>query len=284
MKYSFIQKHAQLFGINLLCDVLGVSRSGYYDWLSRPMSPREQANQQLDEKIKVIYMRNKQRYGSPRITRALQAESISCSHTRIERRMRSMGLKALAKRRFKITTDSGHNKPIFENILKRDFTTTAINQKWVSDLTYIPTREGWLYLAVVIDVHSRSVIGSSMNKSMKQDLVCDALLMALFKRKYPKQVIIHSDRGSQYCSKKYREIIKQNKLIGSMSRKTNCWDNAIAESFFHTLKTELVHVNDYTTRAEARQSLFQYIEGYYNHRRMHSAIDYKTPVALECAA
>ncbi len=264
--------------------MLGVSSSGYYDWLSRPPSKREQENKILDDQIKVIYMENRQRYGSPRITRALQAQSIPCSHTRVERRMKHMGLKAIARRKFKVTTDSAHSKPIFENILNRDFKTTAINQKWVSDITYVPTHEGWLYLAVVIDVHSRSVIGWSMSKRMKKDLVCDALLMALFKRKFPKKVIVHSDRGSQYCSNKYRRIIKHNKLIGSMSRKGNCWDNSIAESFFHTLKTELVHVSRYATRADARQSIFQYIEGYYNRKRMHSSIDYKTPIEVEYAA
>jgi len=275
---------ANQFPMSLLCEVLGVSRSGYYDWLSRPPSKREQDNKMLDDKIKVMYMENRQRYGSPRITRALQAQSISCSHTRVERRMKHMGLKAIAKRKFKVTTDSAHNKPVFENVLNRDFKTTVINQKWVSDIAYVPTHEGWLYLAVVIDVHSRSVIGWSMSKRMKKDLVCDALLMALFKRKFPKDVIVHSDRGSQYCSRKYRRIIKNNQLIGSMSRKGNCWDNSIAESFFHTLKTELVHVSQYATRADARQSVFKYIEGYYNRKRMHSAIDYKTPIEVECAA
>jgi len=229
-------------------------------------------------------MQHRQRYGSPRITRVLQEQSIPCSHTRVERRMKEMGLKAVARRKFKVTTDSAHNKPIFENILNRDFTTTAINQKWVGDITYVPTHEGWLYLAVIIDLHSRAVIGWSMSKRMKKDLVCDALLMALFKRKFPKDVVMHTDRGSQYCSKKYRAIIKNNKLIGSMSRKGNCWDNAIAESFFHTLKTELIHINRYVTRADARQSIFQYIEGYYNQKRMHSAIDYRTPIEVECAA
>lgn len=263
---------------------MGVSCSGYYDWLSRPLSNREQSNKQLDEKIKVIYMQNKQRYGSPRITRVLKSQSVACSHTRVERRMKQLGLKALAKRKFKVTTDSEHNKPIYGNVLNRDFSTTAINQKWVGDITYISTSQGWLYLAVVIDVHSRAVIGWSMSKRMKKDLVCDALLMALFKRKFPSGVIVHTDRGSQYCSKKYRNIIKQNKLIGSMSRKGNCWDNSIAESFFHTLKTELVHMNLYKTREEARRSIFQYIEGYFNRARMHSAIDYRTPVQVECAA
>lgn len=231
-----------------------------------------------------VYKKHKQRYGAPRITRALHAESVSCSHTRVERRMKAMKLKAIAKRKFKVTTDSTHNKPAFENVLGRDFSTTAINQKWVGDITFVHTVEGWLYLAVIIDVHSRSIIGWSMSRRMKKQLVCDALLMALFKRKFPKNVIVHSDRGSQYCSKKYRSILKNNCLIGSMSRKGNCWDNAIAESFFHTLKVELIHVEKFETRHEARQSIFQYIEGYYNLVRLHSSIDYKAPIEVECAA
>lgn len=197
--------------------------------------------------------------------------------------MKHIGLQAIAKRKFKVTTDPAHGKCVFDNILNRDFKATAINQKWVGDITYLPTDEGWLYLAVVIDLYSRAVIGWSMSKRLKNTLVCDALLMALFKRRFPKNVIIHTDRGSQYCSKKYRSIIKNNKLIGSMSRKGNCWDNAIAESFFHTLKTELVHVNRYPTRADARKSIFLYIESYYNRNRMHSAIDYKTPNEVEYA-
>lgn len=247
-------------------------------------SQREQANKILDEQIKVIYMQHKHRYGSPRITRALKAQSVFCSHTRVERRMKKMGLKAIATRKFRVTTDSQHSQPVFENILNRDFSTTGINQKWAGDVTYVATDEGWLYLAVIIDLHSRAVIGWSMSKSMKKDLVCNALLMALFKRKFPKNVIMHTDRGSQYCSNKYRAIIKNNKLTGSMSRKGNCWDNSIAESFFHTLKTELIHVNRYLTRTDARQSIFLYIEGYYNQKRMHSAIDYRTPIEVEWAA
>lgn len=283
MKYGFIREHSSRFSVSLLCSVMGVSSSGYYDWLSRPPSRRDQANEVLDEKIKVIYMENKQRYGAPRITRVLQSKAVNCSHTRVERRMKQLGLKAIAKRKFKVTTDSKHNNPVFNNVLNRDFTTTAVNQKWAADITYVPTDEGWLYLAIVMDLHSRAVIGWSMSKRMKKDLVCDALLMALFKRRFPQGVIMHSDRGSQYCSKKYRAIIRNNKLIGSMSRKGNCWDNAIAESFFHTLKIELVHANRYETRIAARQSIFQYIEGYYNQKRMHSAIDYKTPIEVEYA-
>lgn len=267
-----------------MCEVLSVSHSGYYAWLNHKPSNRELENKLLDEKIREIYMKHKQRYGAPRITRVLHADSVSCSHTRVERRMKVMKMKAIAKRKFKVTTDSAHSKPVFENVLGRNFTTTAINQKWVGDITYLPTDEGWLYLAVIIDVHSRAVIGWSMSKRMKKQLVCDALMMALFKRKFPKGVIIHSDRGSQYCSKKYRNILKNNELIGSMSRKGNCWDNAIAESFFHTLKVELIHVENFETRNAARQSVFQYIEGYYNLIRLHSAIDYRAPIKVECAA
>lgn len=229
-------------------------------------------------------MKNHQRYGSLRITRALNNQGIPCSHTRVERRMKHLGLQAIAKRKFKVTTDSAHCLPIFDNILNRDLMTTGINQKWVSDITYIATNHGWYYLAVVIDVHSRSVIGWAMSRRINKDLVCNALLMALFKRKFPKNVIVHSDRGSQYCSKKYRAIIQENYLVGSMSRKGNCWDNAVAESFFHTLKIELIRSKPYQTHQHARQAIFQYIECYYNRNRMHSAIDYRTPFEVEYAA
>lgn len=283
MKYGFIKEQRNEFSISILCDVLGVSRSGYYDWLHDKPGKREIANRRLDVKIKAIFTQNKQRYGSPRITKALKAQNESCSDTRVARRMKAMNLKAVARKKFKITTDSNHTNPVFDNILNRDFNATSINQKWVSDITYIHTDEGWMYLAVVLDVYSRAVIGWSINKRMKKKLVCDALMMALFKRKFPKNVIVHSDRGSQYCSNQYRKIIKNYKLIGSMSRKGNCWDNAIAESFFHTLKVELVQENYYKTRAIARQSIFQYIECYYNQKRLHSAIDYKVPVEFEWA-
>lgn len=195
--------------------------------------------------------------------------------------MKHLGLRAVAKKKFKATTDSRHNKPIYANVLSRDLSTVRINQKWVSDITYVATKEGWLYLAVVIDVHSRAVIGWAMDRNMKKQLVCDALLMALFKHKFPQGVIVHSDRGSQYASEKYRNILSSNQLIGSMSRRGNCWDNAVAESFFHTLKVELVQQQLYLTRQDARQSIFQYIEGYYNRKRMHSAIDYGIPIEVQ---
>lgn len=197
--------------------------------------------------------------------------------------MKAMKIQAIAKHKFKVTTDSEHALPVFKNILNRDFTTAKINQKWCCDITYIRTGEGWLYLAVVIDLYSRAVIGWSMNQRMNKALVCDALLMALFRRKFPKDVIVHSDRCSQYCSIRYQNLLQNNRLIGSMSRKGNCWDNAIVESFFHTLKVELVHTQQYATREQAKQSIFQYIEAYYNQCRLHSSIDYKAPFEFEYA-
>jgi len=282
VKYDFIKAHEDKYSVTRMCSLLSVSRSGYYAWVNHKPSIRELENINLDYKISSIFTNNKQRYGSPRITRELRKNGETCSYNRVASRMKVLNLKALAKKKFKVTTDSEHSKPVFENILNRGFNTTQINQKWAGDITYIATDEGWLYLAVIIDLHSRAVIGWSMNKRMTKQLVCDALIMALFKRKFPKNIIVHTDRGSQYCSNKYRKIIKNNKLIGSMSRKGNCWDNAISESFFHTLKVELVHQQKYLTRQEAKSSIFQYIEGYYNPKRMHSSIDYKTPNEVEC--
>lgn len=282
MKYVFIQEHCCQYSVVLMCHLFSISRSGYYACLHCTPSKRELANQRLDEEITSVFTDNKSRYGSPRITRELNKNGIACNHKRVANRMRIMDLKAVAKRKFKVTTDSEHTKPVFENILNRDFKTTDVNQKWAGDITYVSTAQGWLYLAVIIDLHSRAVIGWSMSDRMTKQLVCNALLMALFNRKFPKGVIVHTDRGSQYCSKSYRSIMANNKLIGSMGRCGNCWDNAISESFFHTLKVELIHQNQYVTRDQALRSIFQYIEGYYNKKRMHSSIDYKTPYEVEC--
>ena len=284
MKYAFIKTNQQDISVQLCCELFGVSRSGYYACSKRKPSQGAIANRRLDIKIKALFAEHDKRAGSPRITLDLRDDGESCSVNRVARRMKVLGLRALAKRKFKVTTDSEHNKPIYDNILGRDFTTTAINQKWAGDITYIHTQEGWLYLAVVIDLHSRAVIGWAMDKRMKAGLVCDALTMALQRRHYPKGVIVHSDRGSQYCSKQYRKVIKRYQLIGSMSRKGNCWDNAISESFFHTLKIKLVHQQNYVTRLAAKQSLFQYIEGYYNRKRRHSSIQYQSPIQFEMAA
>jgi transposase InsO family protein len=284
MKYEFIAEHQGKFATTVCCDVLQVSRSGYYDWRKRKPSHQELSNRDLESRIQVLFAEHRQRAGSPRITQDLRAEGFSCSENRVARRMKHLGLRALAKRKYKVTTDSDHDKPLYDNVLNRDFVTTDINQKWAQDITYIHTQEGWLYLAVVLDLHSRAVIGWSMNKRMKASLVCDALTMALRRRNYPCNVLVHSDRGSQYCSKRYRKLIENHQLIGSMSRKGNCWDNSIAESFFHTLKVELVQQQIYLTRLMAKQSLFQYIEGYYNRQRRHSSIGYHSPMQFEMAA
>lgn len=284
MKYRFIKEHQEEFCIMLMCKILNVSRSGYYDWLNHKPSQREVSNVRLDQNIKAVFSEHNMRYGAPRITKVLKVLGESCSHNRVARRMRAMELKAIAKRKYKVTTDSEHTKPIYANVLNRDFNTTAINQKWCGDITYVKTDEGWLYLAVVIDLYSRAVIGWSMDKTMNKSLVCNALSMALFRRKFPVGVIVHSDRGSQYCSNQYRRLLSKNALIGSMSRRGNCWDNAIAESFFHTFKVELVHQCKYNSREHAKQSIFQYIEHYYNRKRMHSSIDYRTPNDVELVA
>jgi len=267
-----------------MCRIFAVSRSGYYSWGKHLVGKRVLANQKVDLKIKSLFLENKKRYGAPRIVRELHKQGETCSKNRVARRMKHMGLVAVAAKKYKVTTDSEHSLPIYANVLSRDFTTTAINQKWVGDITYISTNEGWLYLAVIIDLYSRAVIGWSMNRRMTKDLVCNALLTALFKRGFPKKVIMHTDRGSQYASKKHQNILAQHRLIGSMSRKGNCWDNAIAESFFHTLKVELVNSAQFATREEAKLSIFEYIEGYYNRRRMHSAIDYYAPLEFEYAS
>lgn len=281
MKYGFIKEQAEHYSVQLLCEIMSVSTSGYYEWRQGKVSARTQSNNFLDGKISEVFMLHKQRYGSPRMTKELNGLGLKCSHTRVERRMQVLGLQAKHKRKFKVTTDSAHNQPVYDNVLNRDFSTTALNQKWASDITYIPTDEGWLYLAVIIDLHSRAVVGWAMSSCMKKDLVCDALMMALFRRKFPAGVIVHSDRGSQYASKRYRRIMKANKLIGSMSRRGNCWDNSIAESFFHSLKVELVHSTRYRTREIAKTSLFEYIEGYYNRIRLHSALGYTAPAKIE---
>jgi len=239
-------------------------------------------NQFLDQKIREIHQFHCGRYGGLRIWRELQAIGVECSLNRVKRRLTALNIKAKTKRRFKATTDSAHQHPVAPNVLNRDFSATAPNQKWVGDITYIPTKEGWLYLAVVIDLYSRTVVGWAMSKRINKTLVCDALQMALWRRGFPTQVIMHTDRGSQYCSKQYQKLLAQHQLQCSMSRKGNCWDNAVAESFFRTLKTELVYHTTYQTREEAKNDIFNYIETYYNRVRRHSSLDYRTPHEVEC--
>lgn len=281
MKYAFIKDNKQHFPVSRLCQVLDISSSGYYAWLKRPASLRDEKNLRLDKKIIETWNLHEKRYGAPRITLDLIDQGEICSENRIAKRMKAMGIKAIAAKKFKVTTDSKHKLPIAENLLKQDFTASKPNEKWVSDITYIWTQSGWLYLAAVMDLYSRAIIGWSMGERMNKQLVCDALTMALKRRDHPKSTIIHSDKGSQYCSKQYQQLITDNQLVCSMSGTGNCFDNAAMESFFHTLKVELVHRQDYATREDAKKEIFRYIEAYYNTIRRHSTIGYVSPMNYE---
>lgn len=263
------------------CRAFKVSRAGYYDWCSGKIFRRERKNQKLDCKIIKIFNTHQKRYGAPRITDELKDDGLIVNHKKVEKRMKILGLKAKQAKKFKATTDSNHNLPVAKNLLKQDFSATAPNQKWAGDITYVWTQSGWLYLAVIIDLFSRQVIGWSMSKRINKELVCDALLMALWRRGFPKDVIVHTDRGSQYCSNKYQKLLKDNRLICSMSGKGCCYDNAVSESFFHTLKVECLNDYYFTNRDDAKKIIFEYIEIYYNQKRKHSTIGYKTPVQFE---
>ncbi len=284
MRYQFIDEQKKAWPITLMCGVLGVSRSGYYEWIARGRTCRLSSNHELDRRISQIFAAHRQRYGAPRITKTLQQEGLTCSENRIARRMGALGLKAIQAKKFKSTTDSTHSKPLAPDLLEQDFRAEAPNQKWTSDITYVWTDEGWLYLAVVMDLYSRAIVGWAMHRQMTQHLVCNALTMALFRRGFPKGTIIHSDRGSQYGSKRYQRFIETNGLRCSMGRRATCYDNAVTESFFHTLKVELVHRESYPTRRSAKVSIFEYIETYYNRQRRHSAIGHQIPIIFEQAA
>jgi putative transposase len=275
--------HQDYFSIQLMCQVFQVDRSGYYAWRKKPKGFRALANEQLDQQLKEAFDRHKKRYGAPRLTYELKAQGLICSKNRIARRMKALNLQAQGKRRFKPSAqqEAALAHRVVDNVLNRDFTATAINQKYVADITYIPTAAGWLYLAVVIDIFSRAVIGWSMQSTMTQQLVIDAFLMALKKRNYPRKMIFHSDRGSQYCADAFQKMLTLYHCTISMSRRGNCWDNSVAESFFHTLKVELVHHERYTTLEEAKSNIFNYIETYYNQIRRHSSIGYIAPFAFE---
>jgi len=267
--------------VKKMCQVLNVSRSGYYSWLNRTPSKRKLENEELKIKIAEIYWQSRGTYGSPRIHEKLKKEGYHYNIKRIARLMKELGLKAIQKRKFKVTTDSNHNYPVKENLLKREFDVDTPNKAWVSDITYISTQEGWLYLTVIIDLYSRKVVGWSMNKRMTKQLVIDALIMAVKKRKPSKGLIFHSDRGSQYASHDFQNSLLRYGMKSSMSRKGDCWDNAVAESFFSSLKIELIYHNRYQYRSQARQDIFEYIEVFYNKDRLHSYLDYKSPEEYE---
>ena len=281
MRYRFIRDYAQQYPVTLLCQTLRVPRSGYYAWRRCPESRRAQENCRLLKKIQDVYTDSKDTYGSPRIHVALRQQGETCGKHRVARLMRLHGLAAKHRRKFRATTDSRHDLPVAENVLNRQFTPTAPNQVWVSDITYVPTGEGWLYLAGVMDLAFRGIVGWAMSSRIDRNLVSDALTAALRRRRPAPGLLHHSDRGSQYASADYQALLAQHGLIPSMSRKGNCWDNAPMESFFHSLKVEWLHGQTFRTRAEARQAIFTFIEVWYNRQRLHSALGYRSPEQYE---
>ena len=279
----FIDQHMGVFKVTTMSRVLGVSRSGFYAWRSRQgqPSPRSQRRQALDASVKAAFEAAKGRSGALRLTLDLADAGLDYDRKTVASSLRRQGLRAKAAKKFKVTTDSKHDLPVAPNLLQQDFSAATQNQKWVSDITYLWTEEGWLYLATVIDLYSRRVIGWAMAERMTASLVCDALQMALWRRHRPRNVIVHSDRGSQYCSGAYQALLKQHHLRCSMSGKGNCYDNAVAESFFHTLKVEAIHGERFPTRGLMKQVVFEYIEVDYNRTRRHSANGYISPEAFE---
>jgi len=281
VKYLFIHRHRKEYKVTRLCEVLGVSSSGFYDWLDRPESNRSRENRQLTEKINHYHQQSRENYGSPKIHKDLLNEGQACSVNRVARLMKKAGIQSKLTRKFVITTNSKNTMQPAPDLLQRRFTVDNYDKAWVSDTTFIGTREGWLYLAVILDLFSRQVIGWAMSKKNNAELVQDALTMAIWRRGKVKDVIVHSDQGSTYASGVYQQQLSDNNLRCSMSRKGECLDNAVAESFFGTLKNELIYHEDYKTRAGARQSIFEYIEVYYNRQRRHAFLNYMTPVEYE---
>jgi putative transposase len=276
-----IETNENQFSVGMMCRMLSVSGSGYYDWKHRPLSDRNQANQLLTAEVKRVFDDEKGRPGSPRIARRLQEEGIPASRHSVAKIMRDNGWRAKAAKKYKATTNSNHSLPVAPNLLEQKFTADAPDQKWVSDITYIWTEEGWLYLAVVLELYSRRVIGWAIAERMTATLVCDALMMALWRHRMPKGVIVHSDRGSQYCSTAYQKLFHKHQLICSMSKKGDCYDNAAMESWNHSFKVEAVHGERFQTRSDAKYQVFEYIEVYYNRIRLHSKLGYISPEAFE---
>ncbi len=267
-----------------MCRVLAVSKAGYYAWRERPASARERANRRLAVDIRAVHRRSRGTYGSPRVHAELRAHGVRCSEKRVGRVMRAEGIRAKQRRRFRVTTDSRHAEPVAPNVLERQFAVDAITEAdrvWAGDITYVTTREGWLYLAVVLDLASRRVIGWAMRHTLERALTLDALTMALGQRRPGPGVLHHSDRGSQYACGEYQALLAMHRMASSMSKRGDCWDNAVVESFFATLKTELVNDADWHTREQARTALFEYIELWYNRQRRHSSLGYVSPVQYE---
>jgi putative transposase len=271
-----------MFSIQIMCEIFSVSRSGFYAWRKRPESRRRKDDRNLLALIKTSFQSSRDTYGYRRVHHDLREQNEVCGKHRIARIMRENGIRPKTKRKFRVTTDSGHNKPIHENHLARQFYAAIPNQRWVSDITYIPTIEGWLYLATVMDLYSRRIVGWAMSDRLVDTLVTDALKMALFRRKIQAgNLLLHSDRGSQYAGDNFQKLLGKYGITCSMSRSGNCWDNAAMESFFHSLKTECIHHERFVTRDEAKKSVFDYIEVFYNRRRRHSFLGYKSPEQFE---
>jgi transposase InsO family protein len=282
MRFRLIEDHRDIWPVRVICDALSVSPSGFYAWRSRPESPRKIANRELLANIRRVHAQHRERYGAPRIHAELRAEGHTVNRKRVARLMRQHSIRARVPRRYRVcTTDSKHSLPVAENLLKQNFVADRPDQVWLADITYIPTAEGWLYLAVILDLFTRKVVGWAMRDHMRAELTIAALTMAIQRRRPGVGLVHHSDRGSQYAAGDYRNILRAAIITQSMSRKANCWDNAPMESFFGTLKTELVHQRVYHDRETARRDLFAYIEGYYNRQRRHSAIGYITPEQAE---
>jgi putative transposase len=280
VKYAFIQAHRHEFKLTSMCRVLKVHRSGYYGWLDEPNSARAKANEELTTKIRESYDQSMGIYGSPRIFCDLREAGVKCSENRVARLMRAAGIKSVRgykRPRYKV----GKPSLVAPNQLQRQFQHNDPDQAWVTDITYVRTYEGWLYLAVVLDLHSRAVVGWSMGSSMQTSLVLDALTMAVWRRRPKDSVIIHSDQGSQFGSDEFNRWCKDNRLSHSMSRRGNCWDNAVAESFFSNLKSEKIKRRIYKSRAEAKSEIFEYIEGFYNRTRRHRHLDQISPHEFE---
>jgi transposase InsO family protein len=281
MKYEFMKKHYPQFEIKKMAEALQVARSGYYAWEKRKDSRKRRMDQELLARIKAVYYGSRSIYGSPRVTAQLRCEGFLCGKNRVARLMRINHLRSRKQRRFKATTNSKHAYPVASNLLRQHFSTTGPNTIWVADISYIPTKEGWLYLAGIKDLFTQKIVGWSMDKTMTRKLVMDALQMAYARQKPNRGLILHSDRGVQYACREYQSLLKKHGIVCSMSRSGNPYDNAPMESFFSTLKTEWTHHYDYKTRSEAKSSLFEYIERFYNTHRLNSSIGYRTPCEFE---
>jgi putative transposase len=281
VKYAFIRQHSNAYPVNLLCRQLGVQRSAYYDWHAQPgkvIAPEELA---LRRRMKALFAASRDSLGSRTMMRNLRDEGFEIGRDKTRRLMKRLGLKVRQKRKYKVTTDSKHNLPVAKNVLKRQFSPAAPNQVWGTDITYLWTQQGWIYLAVVIDLYSRRVVGWAIDRRMKKALVIRALMMAVNLRQPPPGLICHSDRGSQYASRGYQKLLKQHKMICSMSRKGDCWDNAPVERFFSSLKREWTGNRLYRTRQQAIADVREYVAVYYNAKRLHSTLGYTTPLNYE---